>query len=129
MRVSKPIAILVGSFTLWPIIYMFIFFGFIFGSFMRVASTKEPDGAFRSFQVVMVAHLGTMFIMMALLVFYIVHVFKNPALAGDRRTLWAVVLFFGNAIAMPVYWFLYVWRTPVPPAAFSPPVPPKAGAV
>jgi hypothetical protein len=64
-----------------------------------------------------------MLIMLALLVFYIAHVFKNTALVGDRRILWAVVLFMGGPIAMPVYWFLYVWRGPhlaAAPPAFPP---------
>lgn len=60
---------------------------------------------------------------------YIGHVFKNPAIAADKRALWAVVLFFGNVIAMPVYWFLYVWREP-PPFLVPPlPVPPMPGVV
>jgi hypothetical protein len=123
MRLSRPIAVLIGVFTAWPIVYMFLFFAFILGSFMRMASTKEPEGVFKSFQVLMAAHLGTMLIMVALLAFYIVHVFKNPALAGDKRVLWAVVLFMGNVIAMPVYWFLYVWREPVSGVVPPPPIP------
>jgi hypothetical protein len=68
-----------------------------------------------------------MFIMIGLLVFYIVHLFKNPAIAGDRRALWAVVLFLGSIIAMPVYWFLYIWRRP---EAVASPLPqaPRVGA-
>lgn len=95
---------------------------------MQVSRPVAIQGALRSFQVLMAAHIGTMFIMMALLTFYIVHVFKNPALAGDKRTLWAVVLFFGNVIAMPAYWFLYVWRQPVSPVVPPPPLPPIIGA-
>jgi hypothetical protein len=129
MRVSKPVAILIGVFTAWPFVYMFVFIAFMIGSFARVTSTTEQEGAFKSFQVLMAAHLGTMLIMMALLTFYIVHVFKNPAIAGDKRTLWAVVLFFGNVIAMPVYWFLYVWREPLRSMVPPPPIPPAPGAV
>jgi hypothetical protein len=130
MRISRPVAMLIGAFTFWPILYMFIFFGvFMTGFFMHPGSSMQPEAGFRSFQVLMGVHLGTMLLMMALLTFYIVHIFKNSAIAGDKRTLWAVVLFFGNVIAMPVYWFLYVWREP--PAIVAPPlpVPPMPGAV
>jgi hypothetical protein len=113
MRVSKLLAILIGLFTVWPPVYMLIFFSFILGSFMRLTNSKDPADPFRSFRLLMAAHLATMLIMMVLLVFYIVHVFKNPALVGDKRVLWAVVLFMGNIVAMPIYWFLYVWREPV----------------
>ena len=129
MRITKPVAILIGLATAWPIFYIFIFFAVIFGSFMRGTSPRAPGGTFESFQVLMIAHFGTMLVMAGLLTFYIVHVFKNPALAGDRRVLWAVVLFLGNFIAMPIYWFLFVWREA--PRNLAPPSsnPPPAGAV
>jgi hypothetical protein len=99
---------------------MCIFLAFIFSMFMRSGSAPAPESGFRTvFPVLILAHFCTMIIMIGLLVFYIVHVFKNPALAGDKRTLWAVVLFFGGIVAMPVYWFLYVWR--IPDVAVSPP--------
>ena len=49
-------------------------------------------------------HPSTMLIVMALMVFYIVNVFKNERVDKDQKVLWAVVLFMGNMIAMPVYW-------------------------
>ena len=132
MRISKPMAILVGVFTAWPLVYMFIFFFFalfISGPFMGGGTPPTgPHRAYQWFQLLLVLHLGTMLLMAALLAFYIVHVFKNPAIP-DKRTLWAVVLFFGNVIAMPVYWFLYVWREPAAIVPPPPPIPPMPGAV
>jgi hypothetical protein len=61
------------------------------------------------FPYVFIAHIGTMFVSLGLLVFYIVHVFKNAALAEDRRILWTLIIFMGSFVAMPVYWVLYVW--------------------
>ncbi len=29
---------------------------------------------------------------------------------GDKRAVWAVVLFLGNLVAMPVYWYTHIWR-------------------
>ena len=26
------------------------------------------------------------------------------------KALWAIVLFLGNIFAMPVYWYLYIWK-------------------
>ena len=127
MPVPRPIAALIGLFTVWPLVYMFIFFAFVLTSFGGATRINDPGSPFAMFSIAIAAHLGTMFIIMALLVFYIVHVFKNPALAGDKRTLWAVVLFMGSIISMPIYWFLYVWHEPVlepPPVAFpAPPIP------
>ncbi|NLG84554.1 MAG: hypothetical protein GX493_08130 [Firmicutes bacterium] len=43
---------------------------------------------------------------------YIVNVFNTDLVDKDKKALWAVVLFFGNIIAMPIYWYLYIWREP-----------------
>jgi hypothetical protein len=39
-----------------------------------------------------------------------VNVFRNDHVDKDKKVLWAVVLFMGNMIAMPIYWYLYIWR-------------------
>jgi len=108
MRIPRPLALLIGLLTVWPIIYIVGFMVVVFGAVMRATSTLQP-GLFPRFDLLMAMHLGTMAVMAWLMVFYLVHVFRNPAL-GDKRVLWAVVLFMGSFIAMPVYWFLYVWR-------------------
>jgi hypothetical protein len=41
---------------------------------------------------------------------YVIYVFKTRHVPSDKKALWAAVLFFGNIFAMPVFWFLYVWR-------------------
>jgi len=28
----------------------------------------------------------------------------------DKKVLWAVVIFMGSMIAMPIYWYLYIWK-------------------
>jgi hypothetical protein len=61
-----------------------------------------------------------MLAIMALTVFYIVNVFRNERVDKDKKVLWAVVLFMGNMIAMPIYWYLYIWKEP---AVTSAPLP------
>jgi type II secretory pathway component PulM len=39
-----------------------------------------------------------------------VDVFQSNRVSADKKALWAVVLFLGNIFAMPVYWYLYLWR-------------------
>jgi cytosine/uracil/thiamine/allantoin permease len=62
-----------------------------------------------------------MLAVIALMVFYIVNVFRNDRVDKDKKALWAVVLFMGNMIAMPIYWYLYIWReTPAPDSPLQP---------
>ena len=54
--------------------------------------------------------------------------FQQPYLFLTKQALWAVVLLLGTVIAMPVYWYLYVWREAARTNSL-PPRPPSASAV
>jgi hypothetical protein len=116
---KKLSALLLGLVTLWPILYIFIFMAFMFSQFMAVPmgqySGPEKTGTaflLSSFGIIFSLHILTMMVIFGLLIYYIYHVFHNTAISQDKKALWAVVIFMGNMIAMPVYWFLYIWRQP-----------------
>jgi hypothetical protein len=92
---------------------MVLFFIFILSSFLFLSPTPGNEfGPPISFTVIFLLHLLTMLWIMALTVFYIVNVFRNERVDKDKKVLWAVVLFMGNLIAMPIYWYLYFWKEP-----------------
>lgn len=105
---NKTKAIVLGAFTVWPIAYMLLFMATVAASFflMRDGSPQMPP----FFGLLIVLHLFTMLEMVGLLVCYLLHLFKTDAIPQDKKALWAVVLFMGNALAMPVYWYLYIWK-------------------
>jgi hypothetical protein len=114
MKLGKPGKIALLVFTLWPIIYMFVFFAFVFTTFFRdFASKGAPEGP-EGFLIIFGLHFFTMIFMIALTIFYIVYLFKTDKVRQDKKALWAVVIFLGNMIAMPVFWYLYVWKEPEP---------------
>lgn len=45
-----------------------------------------------------------------LIAVYIVHLFRTKAVPNDKKALWAVVIFLGHIVAMPIYWYHYIWR-------------------
>ena len=61
-----------------------------------------------------------MLAVMALLVFYIVDIFRNNRVEKDKKALWAIVILMGGAIAMPIYWFIYFWKEPAVPNQSAP---------
>jgi cell division protein FtsL len=65
-----------------------------------------------SFIVLMVVHLGTIVLMMALMPYYIILAVKNERLDQTGRIIWVVLLCTIGILANPVYWYLYVWRKP-----------------
>jgi hypothetical protein len=105
---SKPVAYLLAVLTAWPPIYFVLFMSFMafaFASFgQRAGKAPQVDW----FMLIFPAHLLTMVLMFALTAVYVVHAFRNDELASDKRTLWVIILFFGNMLAFPVYWWFYV---------------------
>lgn len=110
---KKSTKILLGAGTLWPFVYIFIFILFFFTTALIAPGREEGTAVFGAMMVVILAmHLFTMALSMGLTIFYIVNVFRNPRVDQDKKVLWAVVIFFANLFAMPVYWYLYIWKEP-----------------
>src|SRR5262249_53719421 len=98
---QKPTKLILGIATLSPIAYLFLFFVFMLSTFLNNGGTNVA--------LFLGLHLFTMLFIAALTVFYIVDIFRNDRVAKDQKALWAIVIFMGNAIAMPIYWYLYFW--------------------
>ena len=112
MRLSRTAVLLLALPTAWPFLYMIFFMLWMFSSvfMMEMNPPRGKNEMPLDFMILMVLHLGTMMMTFALMIFYIVHLFKTPRVANDKKALWAVVLFLGNMFAMPVYWYLYMWK-------------------
>ena len=105
MNLSKLSKILVLVVTLVPPVYMAL----LFATFLVSFSNKKEPAIFKHFGVFFVVHLCVMLLTFALLTFYIVVLFKTDRVKPELKALWAVVLFFGGPIAMPIFWYLHVW--------------------
>lgn len=99
---------LIGALSLVPPIYALFFIAII-----GAAAARQGHG--RSdlpipFGTLLVLHLTVICLTIGLLVVYVRDAYVNPLIDDDKRVFWAVVLFLGNVIAMPVYWWLYMRR-------------------
>src|SRR5688500_12489902 len=120
---QKPTKVLLGIASLWPVFYMFLFFGFIFSMALGFGGGAQPEPGIQPMMALVFGlHLLTMLVIMALTVFYIVDVFRNERVDKDKKALWAIVIFMGSMIAMPIYWYLYFWKEP---STASPVLPPQ----
>ena len=59
-----------------------------------------------------VVHMFTILLIMALMAFYIVQVVRTDRLDQTMKILWTVLICMVAIGAMPVYWYLYIWREP-----------------
>jgi hypothetical protein len=108
-RITRPLRVLLLVITLWPAVYMGIFLVIWFRLLLNILS--PAPGTSPSFPIALfAAHLATMLISMGLIAFYIVHLFRNDRVESNMKAIWAIVLFMGSFIAMPVYWYLYIWQ-------------------
>lgn len=107
---KKPLKIFIGLASLWPVIYFCAFILFFVVTFLSfaVGADEPPEIIF----LIIPLHFLTMLWIFGLIVFYIYNIFQNDRIDGEKKALWAVVIFLGNMIAMPVYWYFYIWREP-----------------
>ena len=116
-RQHVTLKVLLGALTFWPPLYMLIFLVFFIGTFASVftgSATAPPQLVTSAFPFIAVLHLSTILLGFVLLTIYIIDLFKTDRIPDQQKTLWAIVLFLGSIIAMPIYWVLYVWRVPSP---------------
>jgi energy-coupling factor transporter transmembrane protein EcfT len=109
---SKTTKLLLGGATLLPFLYMIFFFIVIF-SFILFNSQGEASpepGPPALLLLIFPLHMLAMMLVFGLTIFYIINVFRNERVEKDKKALWAVVIFLGNMIAMPIYWYLYIWK-------------------
>ena len=90
--------------TAWPLVYFFVFVGFLVVTVAGGLGDAEPDGMRALFAL----HIATMLIIIGLLIFYVVHAYRSPRVPEDRRVLWTILLLFGSMVAMPIYFWLYI---------------------
>ncbi|MGH9971750.1 MAG: hypothetical protein ACREBG_28690 [Pyrinomonadaceae bacterium] len=137
MKLKKSTKILLGIATVWPIVYMFLFVITIFGLMLFLppdggaTQPTQPVSPFVpiSFIGLFAIHLFTMLVIMGLMAFYIVRVFKTEYLDQAMKIMWTVLICMLGMFAMPVFWYLYIWREPpvatavnhseLPPATYS----------
>jgi len=62
------------------------------------------------FVVLFAVHFITVWLMLGLLVLYILLAVKREQFDQTTRIVWIILICLMGTFAMPVYWYLYVWR-------------------
>lgn len=111
MRKSQKIILCIA--TILPIIMYFLFVIMVVINALGMASwgvvpfERSPETYLLKF---FIGYFTFILWYIALLIIYIMHIIKNRRLDGEKKALWAVVVFLGSVIAMIVYWVLYIWK-------------------
>jgi hypothetical protein len=127
MKLNKPLKILVGLATVWVAIYPFLFFGvwwvMVIGPGLRFgAVSSSPSGSpgelptFFSIAAVtfLLSDCLTVFLMIGLSAFYLLHVIKNDTANEAIRVILGMGAFYVPFIAMPIYYLVFIWPDETP---------------
>ncbi len=125
---SRPATIAIGLLSVWPFLYMGLFFA-AFAYMWYSTPHRGQSGEPVIFKYIFALHCLTILLMFVLIGIYVFHAYKTDRIANDKKVLWVVILFLGNLMAFPIYWYLYMW-TPVSQTGnvSSPPVSPDGSA-
>lgn len=105
---TRTKALQIGALTLWPVVYAWSLAA-IFGYLVFVVH-KGPADVPVLFKTVWVIHFLTMGEIALLLIYFVTHLLKIEDISRNKKAAWAVALVFVNIAAMPVYWYLNIWK-------------------
>jgi uncharacterized membrane protein (DUF485 family) len=73
-RPRRATVLFIGALTAWPIVYFFLFIGFIAFSFASIngGAGGHPNAGFNAFRYIVPAHILTMLLMFVLTAVYVV---------------------------------------------------------
>ncbi len=111
--------VLLGILAIWPLLWFFIFIGFVVMMVATSGGSPSDDSASRDassmFLVIFPLHILTMLVMFALIAIYVILAAKNPQLDDTTRIIWVIMLAMFAVFAAPVYWWVYVRKAPPAP--------------
>jgi len=117
MKLNKSIKLLVGGGTFWlffyPLLFIVIWFLAISG-FMFSSSSESPFSMFSMFDLIFPVHCLTAIMQLVLIGFYLFHIIKNTLVSDTIRVIFGVGIFFVSFIAMPVYYYFFIWKDTPP---------------
>src|SRR3954470_9879958 len=110
MRMSRTTASVLLGVTLIPLCYAFVAFIYALAT---IAAQTTDDSFSRSVDLLIVGNLIAFVWVWGLIAIYVRLCFRSAAVPKDQKVLWVVLLVLLNVLAMPVFWFKYIWR-PIP---------------
>lgn len=124
---TKSSKILVGIFSILPIILLVVYMIFAFRMFFSVmqypmemqdanySSSIFLKGMIPAIIVALIMSLASL----GMLIYFIVHVINNKALDGNERLIWILVFIFAGMVGFPIYWYMRIWKSSPPPVTSS----------
>jgi hypothetical protein len=125
MTISKPVKYLVGLATFWYALYLLLtvagiilLVGYVLAAFLAggeaVTNLRLLLMQMLSLEIMFPIHFCSLFLEIGLLIFYLVHTIKNTKASDSMRIVLGLGHLFVPFAAMPIYYYLYIWRESPP---------------
>jgi len=118
LPLSKTLKIVIGAATAWLAVYPLLFFvvwlSFPLSMMLSQRYPRMVGVPAAGFMAIFPLHCLTIVLMMTLSAFYLIHIIKNNAANDVIRVILGVGCFYMPFIAMPIYYYLFIWSDPPP---------------
>ncbi|MFC2046158.1 hypothetical protein ACFLTC_01380 [Chloroflexota bacterium] len=123
MKLNRPLRIAIGFATVWqalyPLLFLAVWLSMVPGMVdFELAPATAPEESIPFFPVAFLAiiplHCLTMVLQIGLMGFYLAHIIKNTAASETLRIILGIGVFLMPFVAMPVYYYLYIWSDEPP---------------
>lgn len=121
---SQSKKILLGIFSMLPIIFFVVYMVSFLGLFLDIfreayAHRNNPEDAITptltNLAGIIIAAVLLGILSLAVLVYFIVHAINNQQINSNERIIWVLIFIFIGMITFPIYWYTRIWKTPVQP--------------
>jgi hypothetical protein len=106
MPVSPQLKRVLAALTTWPLVYVVIF-ATLASRLPRAAGSHTVAPA--ALVTLLVVHLLTIADLVCLFVYFAIFIARTRRLRPVGKVLWVVALFAANILAMPIFFWVYVW--------------------
>jgi len=121
MTLSKPLRIVIGIATFWYALYLLLtiagivlFFGYVFLALFAggesISNLRTLFAQILSLEFLLPIHVCSLSLELGLLIFYLVHTIKNTKASDSMRIVLGLGHLFLPFVAMPIYYYLYIWK-------------------
>lgn len=114
---SHSSKILLGIFSIIPIALLIFMFIYLFMYFIpemikldELGTEPDPRSIIQTFGSFFVFIVLINVLYLGFMIYFIVHVVKDPSASSEDRLLWILLLIFLNIIVFPIYWYFRIWR-------------------
>lgn len=108
--------VLLGLGTHWFLVYIPLVLGMVFtfiATLPRDGRGEPPPALFIGLAIFLVIHLFSILVMLVAKGFCIAYAVKHTRFIPNERMLWALLLAFMGVLAMPVLFWMYIFKHPV----------------